>query len=47
MRISLGIKFRFEKILLNFWTKFAQKGYSRSKIEKVNIAIEFCILGLV
>ena len=36
----------FKKIL-NFGTKFAQKGYFLSKTEKVNIAIEFCIFELV
>ena len=32
---------------MNFGIKFAQKGYFRLKIEKVNITIEFCIFELV
>ena len=30
----LGIKFHFEQGILNFGTKFAQKGYFRAKMEK-------------
>ena len=30
-----------------FWTKFVQKGCFPSKMEKVNITIEFCISELV
>ena len=30
-----------------FWIKFAQKGYFRSKTEKVTITTEFCIFQLV
>ena len=29
-----------------FWTKFAQQGYFRSKMKKVNSIIEFCIFEL-
>ena len=48
MQISLGAKFRVKLTILNFWTKLAQKGYYfRSKTEKVNITIEFCIVELV
>ena len=47
IRISLGTKFHFRQTTLKFGTKFAQKGYFRSKVEEVNIAIEFCILELL
>ena len=30
-----------------FWTKFSQKVYLRSKTEKVNTTIEFCMFELV
>ena len=33
--------------IFNFWTKFAQEGYLRSKTERDNIIIEFCIFELV
>ena len=45
--IRLSIKFHLELTILIFWTKFAQKTYSWSKTEKVNIAIEFCIFELL
>ena len=45
--ISLGTKFQVKLKILFFWTKFAQKEYSWSKTEKVNIVIEFCIFKLV
>ena len=47
IRISLCIKFHFEQIILNFWTKFTQERYLCSKTEKVNIIIEFRIFKLV
>ena len=31
---------------MTFWSKFAQKGYFRSKTKKVNSIIEFCIFEL-
>ena len=34
MKISLSIKFHFERTILNFWTKFAQRRYLWSKVEK-------------
>ena len=45
IRISLGTKFQLQLISLTFSTKFAQKGYFRSK--KVNMTIEFCMFELV
>ena len=45
-QLKLVIKSHFQQTILKFWTKFAQKGYSPSKTEKVNIAIEFCIFKL-
>ena len=47
IRISLGTKFDFNQIILNFGTKFARKEYLRSKTKKVSITIEFCIFELV
>ena len=44
---SLGTKFQLKLTILIFWTKFAQNGYFRSKTEKVNTTIEFCIFDLV
>ena len=46
IRISLCIKFHFEQIISNFWTKFTQERYLCSKTEKVNI-IEFRLFKLV
>ena len=46
IRIGLGTKFYFKLIILIFWTKFAQKGYFRSKTETVIITIEFWIFEL-
>ena len=43
IQIRLAIKFRLKMTILTFCTKFAQKGYFRSKTEKVNTAIKFCI----
>ena len=43
----VGIKFYFKLAILIFGTKFAFKGYSRSKIQKENTTIEFCIFELV
>ena len=31
---NLDIKFHFEQTILNFGTKFVQKGYFRAKVEK-------------
>ena len=45
--VSVGTKFQNKMTILIFWTKVAQKGYSRSKIEKVNTTTEFCIFKLV
>ena len=39
-------KFQLKMIILIFWTKFAQKGYFRSKTKKVNNIIGFCIFEL-
>ena len=47
IRLGLGVKFHFKHTILNFWTKFAQKGYFRSKTEKVNITTEFLRFELV
>ena len=33
IRNSVGTKFQFKLIILNFWTKLTQKGYFRSKKE--------------
>ena len=44
--IGLAIKFQLKLIILILWTKFAQKGYFRSKTKKANITIEFCIFQL-
>ena len=34
MEMIAGIKFQLNFTILIFWTKFAQKGYFRSKTEK-------------
>ena len=47
IRISLATKFQLKLTILIFWTKFLEKGYFRSKTEKVNTTIEFCIFELV
>ena len=47
IRFSLGTKFQLQLTIFTFWTKFAQKGYFRSKTEKLNITIEFCMFELV
>ena len=39
IRISLGTKFQFELTILIYWTKFAQKGYLRSKTEKLLFSV--------
>ena len=44
---SLGTKFQLKLTTLIFWTKVAQKGYFRSKTEKVDSAIEFYVFELV
>ena len=43
----LGTEFQNKLAILIFWTKFAQKGYSRSKTENVNITDDLCISELV
>ena len=35
-RSSLATKFQVKLVILSFWTKFAQKQYSQSKIDKMN-----------
>ena len=47
VRSSLDTKFHFKQKIFNFETKFAQKGYFRSKTEKVNITTEFSIFELM
>ena len=47
IRISLGTKFKFKQTILIFWTKFAQKYYFKSKTDKMNRTIEFCLFELV
>ena len=43
----LGAKFQPRLRILIFWTKCGLKSYFKSKTEKVNITIEFCIFELV
>ena len=38
-RFSLGMKFHFEQTILNFWTRYAQKRYLRSKPKILHIQI--------
>ena len=45
--ISVGTKFQLKQAILIFRTKFDQKGYFWSKLEKLNTTIEFCIFKLV
>ena len=45
--ICLGNNFQRRLTILIFWTRFAQKGCFRSKTEKVNTTMEFCIFNLV
>ena len=47
IRVSLCIKFNFEQTILNFSNKFARERYLLSKIEKLNIIIEFRLLKLL
>ena len=47
IRTSLGTRFQLKLTVLIFWTKSAQKVYSRSKAKKVNNTIEFCISELL
>ena len=44
--IQNGICTKFHLKQKDFWTRFAQKGYFRSKIEKVGTTIEFRIIEL-
>ena len=45
IEITLSTKFHFTHTILNFGTKFTQKGYFQSKTKKANS--EFCICTLV
>ena len=47
IRKSQSTKFQLKVAILTFWTKLAQKSCFQSKTEKVNTAIQFCILYLV
>ena len=47
IQISLATKFQLKLTGLIFLTKFSQKSYFRSKSEKLNMTMEFCILELV
>ena len=47
MKMIVDTKFQLQLIIMIFWTKFAEKGCFRSKTEKVNTTIEFCMLKLV
>ena len=42
--ISVDPQFHLKQIIFIFWTKFAQKGYFRSKTEKVNVTIEINVM---
>ena len=46
-RIILCTKFELELTILIFWIKFDQKGYFRSKIEKMNTTLELSIFELI
>ena len=46
IQISLGITLQIKLLILIFWDKFTQIGYSRSK-NTVNITIAFCIFQLI
>ena len=46
IRSSLGTAFQLKQKILDFWTKFVQKKYLRSKTETVNITIDFWIKSL-
>ena len=45
-RISLNTTFQLKLTILMLWAEFSQKGYFRSKTEKVNTTKEFCIFKL-
>ena len=47
IRIILGTKLQLKLANFIFWTKFSQNQYFRSKTEKVDITIEFCIFEVV
>ena len=47
IRITLITKFQLKPTILIFGAKFAQKGYFRSKTEKVNSTIEFYLFKVV
>ena len=42
-QINLGAKFQLKLTISIFWTKSSQRCYFQSKMEKVNITIEFYI----
>ena len=46
IRIRLDAKFQLKVRVLDFWTKFAQKGHFHWKRKKVNSIIEFCVFEL-
>ena len=45
--ISLSANYQVKPIVLIFWTKFAQKGYSQSKTDEMNTTTELWIFELV
>ena len=47
MKLIVGPKFQRKLTSLSFWTKFIQKGYFQSIVNKMNTTIEFCLLELV
>ena len=47
IQISVSIKFQLKLASLIFWTKFSQKEYFQSKMEKESITMEFWIFELV
>ena len=47
IRITLSTKFQLKLRILIIWTKFTQKGWSRSKALKMNTTLELYIFELV
>ena len=47
IRIKLCIRFQLKLIILDFWTKFPEKGYFQSKADTMNATIDFFIFELV
>ena len=45
--IDFGMSELVQAPILIIWTKFAQKGYFKSKTENVNITIEFYIFNII